>query len=126
MSFVTQYKSTFQNYWYYQNAFTYKKYRDRISGDPNLRPAGERRSMSDESISCAKTCEVFVPLLNEGTNVVRPTRAVACGSAHFKLLQPDSYDPDDEQWEFPPGSEVECLPEIHSGREILVARRRVD
>jgi hypothetical protein len=39
----------------------------------------------------------------------------------FKLIKPEDYDPEDEHWEFPPGSEVEGRIEKFSGREVLVA-----
>ena len=77
--------------------------------------------MSEETVSCTSTREVFVPLLNEGTRVLRPAQAIARGGMRFKLIELDGYDPDDEQWEFPPGSEVECRIEAHSGREVFVA-----
>ena len=82
--------------------------------------------MSEETVSCISTQEVFVHLLNEGTSVLRPAQAIASGGMRFKLVEPEGYDPDDEQWEFPPGSEVECRVEILAGREVLVAYARVD
>ncbi len=81
--------------------------------------------MSEETVSCTTSREVFVPLLNEGTRVLRPAQAISCGDMQYKLLEPDDYDPDDEQWEFPPGSEVECRIEAFSGREVFVAHARV-
>ncbi len=81
--------------------------------------------MSEETVSCTIQREVFVPLLNEGTGVFRPAQAIACGEMQFKLLEPDGYDPEDEQWEFPPGSEVECRIEVLSGRDAMVAYARV-
>jgi hypothetical protein len=77
--------------------------------------------MSEETVSSTNTREIFVPLLDEGTRVLRPARATTCGGVRFKLLKPEDYDPDDEHWEFPPGSEVECRVEIFSGREVFVA-----
>ncbi|GAC1314791.1 MAG: hypothetical protein NVSMB14_15070 [Isosphaeraceae bacterium] len=81
--------------------------------------------MSEATVSCTSTREVFVPLLNEGTHVLRPTQAMALGGMRFRLIEPAGYDPDDEQWEFPPGSAVECRVEILSGSEVLVAHSRV-
>jgi hypothetical protein len=65
--------------------------------------------------------EVYVVLLDEGTDVVRPTRAVSLGNDLCRLLATPNYDPDDEHWEFPPGSIVRCFPDVRSGDEVLVA-----
>ena len=68
---------------------------------------------------------VYVPLLREGTPVVRPTQAVPLGDGRFRVLATLNYDPDDETWEFPPGSIVRCRKETWSGNEVLVARERL-
>ena len=52
--------------------------------------------------------KIYVQLLEEGTPTARPTEALALGDGVYKILQPDDYDPDDEMWEFPPGSLVRC------------------
>jgi hypothetical protein len=67
---------------------------------------------------------VYVPLLNEGTSVVRPTQGVKIGDNVYRILATRDYDPTDEQWEFPPGSIVECTLEMRGGQEILVARKK--
>jgi hypothetical protein len=67
---------------------------------------------------------IYIPLLNEGTSVVRPTQAVKLGENLYRVLPTQSYDPNDEEWEFPPGSVVECVLKTRSGREVLVARKR--
>ena len=69
---------------------------------------------------------IFVELLDEGTSVVRPTLAVPLGDGTYRLLPTPGYDPDDEHWEFPPGSVVRCRREVWSGGAVLVARERVD
>ena len=51
---------------------------------------------------------IYVPLRDEGTDVVRPAEAVELGSGVYKILRPVDYDPEDETWEFPPGSLVRC------------------
>lgn len=38
----------------------------------------------------------------------------------------ENYDPEDEEWEFPPGSEVRLVAEMWSDGQILVARARAD
>lgn len=57
--------------------------------------------MSEEMISSTDTREVFVRLLDEGTDVRRPTMAIALGGTRYQLLATDDYDPDEEHWEFP-------------------------
>jgi hypothetical protein len=61
--------------------------------------------MSEETASNIRTV-IYVRLLNEGTEVSRPTEAVAVGAGLFKILATPDYDPEDEKWEFPPGSIV--------------------
>ncbi len=51
---------------------------------------------------------VYVKLLNEGTHVVRPTKAASLGNGKYKILPTPDYDPEDENWEFKPGSVVAC------------------
>jgi hypothetical protein len=51
---------------------------------------------------------VYVPLLNEGTSVSRPTQARHIDGNHYELLATSNYDPRDEEWEFLPGSIVRC------------------
>jgi hypothetical protein len=81
--------------------------------------------MSTETASSTSFVTIYVPLLNEGTSVVRPTRGVDLGGGTYRVLPTQDYDPDDEQWAFTPGSIVQCNNEIWSGREVLVARRLV-
>jgi len=50
--------------------------------------------------------EIHVRLLDEGTGCSRPTQRVVLGNGLFKLLPTDNYDPNDEYWEFVPGSIV--------------------
>jgi hypothetical protein len=80
--------------------------------------------MSVETASSTSSVTIYVPLLNEGTSVVRPTQGVELGDGAYRVLPTEEYDPSDEEWEFPPGSLVKCDREIRNGREILVARKR--
>jgi hypothetical protein len=68
---------------------------------------------------------LYIPLLNEGTDVLRPTTGVFVGPDVIRVEASADYDPDIEEWEFPPGSEVRCIAEFRGGRQILVARSRV-
>jgi hypothetical protein len=69
---------------------------------------------------------VYVQLLDEGTVVYRPTRGQLVGEGAVRLLPTPGYDPDDEHWEFPPGSVVRCQPRNLEGTEVLVAHALVD
>jgi hypothetical protein len=80
--------------------------------------------MSAEMASSSSVLTIYIPLLNEGTPVVRPTQAVKLGENLYRVLPTQDYDPNDEEWGFPPGSVVECVLETRSGREVLVARKR--
>jgi hypothetical protein len=81
--------------------------------------------MSAETGSSTSEVEVFIPLLNEGTNVLRPTRGLVLGSNEIQVLPTPDYDPTVEEWEFPPGTKVRCAREIRGGRELFVARERI-
>jgi hypothetical protein len=59
--------------------------------------------------------------MNEGTDVARPTQAVALADGTFRLLPTVDYDPEGEIWEFPPASVVGAEVQRFSSGEILVA-----
>ncbi|NBX67054.1 MAG: hypothetical protein EBQ96_08675 [Proteobacteria bacterium] len=73
-----------------------------------------------------KKIEVYVTLLEEGTDTIRATDAVDMGNGTFKLLPTPSYDPEDEIWEFLPGSIVK-IKQAHDfhGRPVLLAFEKV-
>jgi hypothetical protein len=73
--------------------------------------------------SDTKTIEVQVNLLNEGTDVSRPTLALDLGEGLFKLLPTPDYDPEDEEWEFVPGTTVRSEPRTDDRGEYLLAVR---
>ena len=63
---------------------------------------------------------VFVRLLDEGTDVMRPVQAERIRPGIFRLFKPTDYDPEYETWEFVPGSLVRC--EIrHIKNEVILA-----
>ncbi len=81
--------------------------------------------MSAEMASSINTVEVYVPLLNEGTNVLRPTTGLVLQADVVELLPTGDYAPAIEDWEFPPGSKVRCVTEARGSRMLLVARQRI-
>ncbi len=52
------------------------------------------------------TVKIYVVLLEEGTDTIRGTQAIPLGSGLYKLLPTPDYDPEDEVWEFLPGTVV--------------------
>ncbi|MEM7617633.1 MAG: hypothetical protein AAF195_04560 [Pseudomonadota bacterium] len=52
---------------------------------------------------------LYVQLLDEGVDTARPTQAIDLGNEMFTLLPTENYDPEDEIWEFLPGSTVKAL-----------------
>ena len=70
---------------------------------------------------------VFVRLLNEGTDVWRPTDGEVVTPSTVRLSATPGYDSDDEQWEFLPGTLVECEQRTFQGGHAgLVEVREVD
>jgi hypothetical protein len=68
--------------------------------------------------------EIYIPLLDEGTEVCRPTKGLPLGGLRFMVLPTPDYCPQMEKWEFPPNTIVECKVEERRGREVLVARSK--
>lgn len=64
---------------------------------------------------------VYVQLMDEGTRVYRPAPARFLSPTTAKLLIHSHYDPEDEEWEFKPGSIVKIAQKTLSGGERLVA-----
>jgi hypothetical protein len=59
-------------------------------------------------MNTANTIEIYVQLLEEGTPTARPTQALDLGNGLYKVLPTPKYNPENEIWEFPPGSVVKC------------------
>ena len=81
--------------------------------------------MSAAMDSSTRTQEIFIPLVNEGTDVFRPTLAVKLADNLNRVLATKDYDSTDEKWQFPPGTTVECAAENRNGYHVLVARNRI-
>ncbi len=52
------------------------------------------------------TVTIYVRLLDEGTECARPTEGEKIADGIFHLIPTAGYDPEDEHWEFPPGTLV--------------------
>ena len=70
--------------------------------------------------------KIFIALLDEGVDVWRPAPAWRVDGSTYIVLRPDGYDPDEERWEYPPGSTVHCEVRTVSDGTILAAVRRVE
>ena len=57
--------------------------------------------------------ELYVRLLNEGTEAFRPTRGLKLGGGLFRLVPCADYDPARETWEHLPGATVRVV--LHHG-----------
>ncbi len=68
------------------------------------------------------TIKIYVTLLEEGTDTWRPTQALDKGSGLYELLPTPKYDPEDEIWEFKPGSLVKAIEvKTDEGEKLLLA-----
>jgi hypothetical protein len=69
---------------------------------------------------------IYIQLLEEGTKVYRPIKAVEITQDVYRILESNEYDAEDEIWEFLPGSNVIVEEKILSGKSVLVAIKVVD
>lgn len=69
---------------------------------------------------------IYIRLLDEGTDVFRPTEVLDLGEGLFRVLPTADYDPEDEKWEFPPGSIVRAEKFQDRDGEHWRAVRRLD
>jgi hypothetical protein len=65
--------------------------------------------------------EIYVNLLDEGTRCSRPTKALTLGNGLFELLPTEGYNPEDEHWEFRPGTIVRGEETQRDGEAYLLA-----
>jgi len=66
---------------------------------------------------------IYIRLLDEGTDVFRPTEAELMENGLFKLQPTSNYDPEDECWEFLPGTVVKGEQRKLGGEEVLIAAK---
>jgi hypothetical protein len=67
---------------------------------------------------------IYIQLLEEHTKVYRPVPAVAIKDNVYKVGGVEIYDPEDEIWEFPPGTCVLVEEQILDGENVLVAIKK--
>jgi hypothetical protein len=68
----------------------------------------------------AASTKIFMPLLDEGVDVWRPVRAQPVSGDVYRIIG-EAPDPEDEQWQFLPGTLVRCREQMLSGGACLVA-----
>lgn len=87
---------------------------------------GNRVSVVVITISAARSmsemCTVYVYLLEEGTDVWRPVKAMRITDGMYRLLGPI---PEGEIWEFQPDDIVRCEDQWHSGSATSCAVERM-
>lgn len=66
---------------------------------------------------------IYIPLLDEGTDVSRPTTGINVGGDFYEVLPTPDYDPDIETWQFLPGSIVLVVSTVTSAGDVFMARR---
>lgn len=66
-------------------------------------------------------CTIYIRLLDEGTEVFRPAPAELLDEGILKVLPTPDYDPEDERWEFLPGTVVRGVRRTLEGEDVLVA-----
>src|SRR3546814_9207081 len=71
-------------------------------------------------MSIQETTTIYVALLDEGTDVWRPVQAAQRTDGSYIILSTNG-DPEDEKWQFPSGSIVQCEIKTLSGGNQLVA-----
>lgn len=72
------------------------------------------------------TVLIYVRLPEEETPTSRPTEATVLKNDLYQLLPTVDYDPEDEVWEFLPGSVVRAEKTITAnGKEILLAVEKI-
>ncbi len=71
-----------------------------------------------------KNVTIYINLPEEGSPTRRPTQATDLGNGFFHVLATPDYNPEDEVWEFPPGSIVQCEKKLHKGQEYFLAVKK--
>lgn len=69
---------------------------------------------------------IYIPLLNEGIEVSRPTKALILDFNRYKVFGINGGTPENEEWKFSPGSIVECLLKNVNKQNVLIAYKSVE
>ena len=66
-----------------------------------------------------KKLTVYVNLLDEGVDCMRPTQAIEVGDGKYKLLPIENFENSGETWEFEPGSIVSLKKTRATDNEVI-------
>ena len=70
------------------------------------------------------TRKIYIYLPDEVVDTWRPTQAIDLGNGLFRILATEDYDPEDEIWEFPPGSVAKGEEkELYEGRFLVAVKK---
>lgn len=69
--------------------------------------------------------KIYVELLEEGSPTLKGVDAIHKGNNEYEILMPENYDPEDEVWEFVPGTIVRCERKKNFGEDILLAVEKI-
>ncbi|CAN0440292.1 unnamed protein product [Phaeothamnion confervicola] len=72
-----------------------------------------------------KSAEIYIMLLGDEEGTLRPTQAITLSNGLYKILPTSNYDPEDEIWEFLPGSIVKCEKRTYRGNDYLLAVEKI-
>jgi hypothetical protein len=64
---------------------------------------------------------IYIQLLNEGSVAYRPVSSLEIEKNIFRVDGSEIYNPEDEEWEFPPGTYVIVEKQIRGGEKVLIA-----
>lgn len=64
---------------------------------------------------------IYIKLLNEGSIAYRPVNAIAYKENIYEIVSHEIYDPEDEEWEFLPGTLVIVEERNLNGLNVLIA-----
>ena len=65
--------------------------------------------------------DIYIKLLDEGTIVYRPVPAIETGKNIYLIKGYELHDPEDENWEFLPGTEVAVIEKKINENIVLIA-----
>ena len=69
--------------------------------------------------------KIYIPVLDEETPSVRGTQAEVLDQNEYMVLAEPYYKPEDEIWQFPPGTIVRCEERENFGERILLAVEQI-
>jgi hypothetical protein len=67
--------------------------------------------------------EIYVRIPEDSAS--RPVQADIVGNNLYRILPTSDYDPEDAEWEFPPGSVVRCEKREYNGKRYLQAIEKI-